>query len=143
MPRRLAIAFAALAMLAAAPAHAMTDGDVCDDAGEETATTPASIASVPAPAATLAPAAPNAGLLDAADLCRGDRLTDDASCWPRSPAGAPHSGGFPGLGGPDVSLLVSSSLPGPETTRASLPMTPAGAEHPGYARGVDRPPRSF
>lgn len=147
MPRRLAIALAALALLAAEPAHAMIGDEVCDETGDAAELLLASIASLtPAPAtltpATLAPAAPASGAATDAASCRGDRLTDDPSCWPESPAGAPHSGGFLGVGGPDASLIAQAALPRPESTSVSPPRAAAGAERPGYARGIERPPRS-
>ena|SRR5688572_24418894 len=133
---RLAIALGLIAALAA-PAHAASGDDVCDDGEDVFAALFASIS--PAPA-TVAPAGSPVAPPDG-DACRGS-ITDDPSCWPESPTGAPPSGGFAGLGGPEVFVLASAILPGPDSMLAAPVPAPVGTVHPGYARGIDRPPRS-
>jgi hypothetical protein len=145
MSRRLAIAFAVLAgMLISARAHALPDGDLCDEEAEAAAAAaPNASLLLPAVAPPQVVTSPTGPLAADGELCHGDRLTDDPSCWPESPTGTPPNGGFAGLGGPDVLLAAMAALPRLDCSPLPILSALAGAEHPGYARGIDRPPRSF
>lgn len=73
--------------------------------------------------------------------CRGDRMLDDARCWPDPPTGAmPNNVSL--LGGGDQFLAADRDPPPPRAAiRLPFLRDAVRATHPGYARGLERPPR--
>lgn len=74
-------------------------------------------------------------------LCWGNPLTDDPSCWSNDPAGSPRPSPVFHRVVRDTAIMTSLALPEPATARVPFAGLVLAATHPGYARGVDRPPR--
>ncbi len=141
----MAIALACAGGIARAATVDAVPAFVCDalddGAGEPTNMTLAGepqliTVTAPAPAAARGSNAPRERL-----ICFGNPLTDDPDCWSNWPGGAPHPRTPDLRAFDDVEALAAHALLRPDAVRTPFLGVVIGAHHPGFARGIDRPPR--
>jgi len=69
-------------------------------------------------------------------------ISTSPDCRIHGPAGAPAAGGMFPLTAPELAVPIALPEPSPGTQRNPVARFALGAAHPGYARGIDRPPRA-
>ena len=74
--------------------------------------------------------------------CLSDRASDDPRCRLQEPASTPSVPVLDSLDSPPTVATTVPALPMPDTARRPPTRDNARPPHPGYARRVDRPPRS-
>jgi hypothetical protein len=74
-------------------------------------------------------------------MCVGNPLTDDPSCWPDAPGNTPQPTTILFHAFDDVALTAALPFAHPTPVRVPFVAVVIGASQPGFARGIDRPPR--